>query len=139
MGDESLPSVSVAFRLDGSEFDPGDVTARLGVEPTHSYRAGDSISGGIGRRRRDAWIIRVGPRETLEVDGMLDELRGRLSTASALVNETCAALGLVSAVYCAVEPTSRLTPSLQFPREFVVWAADLGAFIDIDVMLRADA
>lgn len=132
---ESLPIVSVSFRLGGSAFDPEAVTARLGVEPTLRYRAGDHISGGIGRRRSDGWIVRIGPREALEVGRMLDELQERLPLPSSVVAEACVEFGLVPWIYCAVEPTSRRTPSLVFSREVIAWVQEVGAFIDVDLLL----
>lgn len=136
--------MSTAFWLGGWDegggpfFDPDLVTARLGVEPTSRYRSGDPTPGGFGRRRRDGWIVRIGPRETLDVAAMLDELRGRLTVSSAVVRETCGELGLVPDIECAVSPTSRLTPIITFPPEIVAWVNDLGASIDVDVMLWAD-
>lgn len=135
MTDESLPIVSVSFRLGGKAFDPDLVTTRLGIEPTNQYRAGDHISKRIGRRPHDGWIVRIGPRQTVEVASMFDELRGWLIVSSAVVTETCNELGLEPWITCAVEPTSKLAPSLLLSSDVIGWARDLGASIDVDLML----
>lgn len=135
---ESLPVVSTVLRLWGGRFDPDLVTARLGVEPTSRYRTGDAISQGLGRRRRDGWVVHIGPRATLDVEAMLTELRERLEVSAEVVRETCADLGISPGIYCAVSPTSRVTPAIMFSAEVVAWASALGASIEVDVMLGAE-
>lgn len=138
VGTESLPIVSAVLRLWGGRFDPDLATARLGVEPTSRYRTGDPTPGGFGRRRRDGWIVHIGPRETLDVAAMLDELRERMAVSAEVVRQTCADLGISPRIYCAVSPTSTLTPGLMFSAEVVAWASALGASIEVDVMLWPD-
>jgi hypothetical protein len=135
MNSRTLPIVSVSFRFVGSSFDPADVTRRLGIEPTTHYRSGDPIQREVGRRQRDGWAVTVGPRETLEIQGMLHELRERLHVPTALVRQICTELELAAMIRCTVEPTSTLTPVLAFPADVVSWAADIDASVDVDVML----
>jgi hypothetical protein len=132
---DALPIIKVSFRLRGASFDPAEVTSRVGLAPTLTYRAGDPISRGLGKRREDGWVMQIGPRATLEIATMLGELRDLIAVAPALLREACADLGLTPVIYCPIELTSRLAPSVMIPQDIVAWAAELDAAVDIDVLL----
>lgn len=76
MADPRLPHVWVSFDLDGT-FDPDLVSTELGIEPTSRGRKGDPIRADPprGRRTHDRWRVTIGPRDTLQIDAMLSELR----------------------------------------------------------------
>lgn len=135
MSSKGQPIISVGFVLGGAAFAPEDVTARLGFRPTHQYRAGDSIAGGKGRRRSDRWIVRVGPRASMDASELVEELRARLTVDGAVVRRTCAELGLEAWIHCQVEPAGTTAPTIGFSTDVVGWAQNLGAAIHVDVML----
>lgn len=135
---EELPEVSVTFGLRGARFDPDVVTARLGIEPTISYRVGDPIPGRSVPRREDGWIVNVGPRETLDLPAMLLALREQLPIVADVLRQTCLELGVSPSIYCPVSPTPTLVPDITLPEDMVTWASALGASIGVDVMLWAD-
>jgi hypothetical protein len=134
MPEDTLPIVKALFRLRDAPFDPDEVTRRLGLEPTRTYRAGEPIARGIGSQRGDGWLIQVGPCETLEIAPILRELRDRVAVAPSLVREVCADLGLTPAIYCSIELTSRLAPSAAIPPDTIAWVAELGGAIDMDLL-----
>ena len=136
---ELAPEVSVVLSLVGAPFDPSAVTAMVGIQPTRAYRAGDAMSVAGGRRRRDMWSVSIGPRDTAEVPGMVEELLQILRPVGAQLQAACAAFGLEPVIYCAVTLRSRLTPVLRFTPETLVWAAEHGAAIDVDVMVWSDS
>jgi hypothetical protein len=128
------PIVSVHFDFYGQSFDPDIITQRLGIEPTGHFRAGDPMSLGTGRRRRDCWTLRVGDREALYVDDMLKELRAAFTAPPETVKKLCSELDVEAVATCMVVPQSRQMPAMDFPADFVVWAASLGARITVDVL-----
>lgn len=133
MTDTRPPEVKISLRLTGAPFDPDEVTSRLGIEPTHHFRAGDPMPFGHGRRRWDLWRVTVGPTEAYDIDAMLDQLRHQVSAPAAQIRDLCAELALESQVFVTTTPAGSLNPSLRFSSEFVAWAAELGALIDVDV------
>jgi hypothetical protein len=135
---DGLPSVWLSFDLVGGPFDPDVISARLGVAPSSQHRTGDPIHLGRGRRRHDRWRVTVGPKGTLEIGEMIDELRRRLQPATSALQEVCAEFGLRPLIICAVEPTSSKTPNILFPSAFVRWAAEIRCGISVDVMLWRD-
>lgn len=132
---ETPPHVWVSLTIIGGQFDPADVTARLGVEPTSSHRVGDPVVGNKGRRRRDRWRITIGPRDTIQIDAMLAELLARMAPSHGKLRQVCTELGLTASLTCAVEPTSAQTPAIVFPPAVVKWAAANDVAIDVDIML----
>lgn len=131
----SLPSVKISLRFQGGRFDPDEITERLGIEPTTTFRPGDPITeDGEGRRRRDGWRLAVKERETLEIGPILEELRGHVAVPGSVVRKLCADLGVGAVVVCSVLQRGHETaPALVFPADFIGWISDLGASLELDV------
>lgn len=133
---DPLPKVLLCFRFYGEEFDPDEITRRLGLEPTSIFRPGDPITtDGRGRRRRFGWRLKVGYRETLELDGLIGEFRDLVDVPGALVRQICDELDVEAVVLCGVlQGDSEILPALAFPADFLEWVSRLGASLDVDVM-----
>jgi hypothetical protein len=136
MNTKTRPRVSFYFAFYGDSFDPTEITRRLGIEPTKSFRTGDSIRLRSVLRTTDGWIFEIPPRETFDIEGMLRELQQHINVPPAVVKQTCQELKLEVAIECAVlQPVLLSTPDLSFPADFLGWASDLGASIDLDFIL----
>lgn len=135
-GLKELPSVKLYFRFYGESFDPDEITKRLGVEPTEKFRPGDPITkDGRGKRLKDGWWIKAGPQQTLEIDDLLQELREKVVVDSAVVRQTCHDLNVNLVILCGVGMgDGEDLPITYFPPEFVNWAAELGAAINVDIV-----
>lgn len=132
-----LPDVKLYFRFYGQSFDPDEITRRLGIEPTIQFSPGDPITeDGQGRRRTSGWMVKVGPSATLEIDGLLQDLRERVPVSPADVRRLCQELQLELVIVCGVGMNmADDLPVTFFPQEFVNWAAELNAAINVDVVL----
>jgi hypothetical protein len=136
MASRRLPKVQLYFRFYGENFNPDEITRRLKVDPTIQFRPGDPITAdGRGRRRRYGWMVAVGGEETIKIDSLLIELRERFDASPKDVKALCRDLNLKAVVLCGVGQDAEETPRLQFPPEFVAWVADMGAAIDVDIIL----
>jgi Domain of unknown function (DUF4279) len=129
----ALPVMSVSLWLGEGSFDPDDITAQIGLDPTVARRAGEIRSYG-GRQRRDQWGLRVGPRDGIEIEPLLDELHGQLVPRWSRLVAACSEGDLEPRIYCPVELKSTLTPSLRIEAATLEWIVALGAVLDIDVM-----
>jgi Domain of unknown function (DUF4279) len=133
MASRLLPRVTIYFRFYGDDFDPDEIARRLGVSPTLQFRPGDPITAdGRGRRRRSGWMVKVGGKETTKIEAMLSE---RFDVPAGVVEKLCSDLNLRAVVLCGVGQDAEETPQLEFPPEFVAWVAEMGAAIDVDVVL----
>jgi hypothetical protein len=132
-----LPVLSSSLWLGGASFDPATITNRIGVEPTISRRVGDPAS--LGRtQKRDAWGVRVGPRESLDLEPLIRELMEQLTPYTTRIRETCVEFGLKPCISCPIEPKSTLVPSIHLMPDTLAWMVSLGAPLDIDVMVWDD-
>jgi hypothetical protein len=130
-----LPTVWISFDLFEASFDLRDITGQLGIEPTSAHRTGDPIKEDQGRWPRDRWRITIGPRNTIEIGNMLDELVTRLRPAEQALRGVYDANKVEAMITCAVEPQSGVTPYILFPNEVVQWAAAHDVALAVDVML----
>jgi hypothetical protein len=137
MSSKQLPIVMLCFRFYGDSFDPEEITRQLGIEPTSQFRPGDPITkDGQGRRRHYGWRLRVGDRETLQVDDIIQEFRGRVDVPSSVVRQLCRDLNIEAAVLCGVRQGDyETTPALVFPPDFIGWVSEMGASLEVDVIL----
>jgi hypothetical protein len=128
-----FPRVSIYFDFYGV-FDPVEITKRLGIEPTRQFRSGEPGPSGVGHRRRDGWIVAVGPATTFEIDDLLKQMRAAVTVSPEDIKKVSFELNIKPAVTCEVQSIDSM-PSLCFPGEFVQWVASMGAAIDVDIML----
>jgi hypothetical protein len=80
-------------------------------------------------------MVKVGGEETIRIDSMLIALRERFDASPDEVKALCRDLNLRAVVLCGVGQDAEETPQLQFPPEFIAWVADMGAEIDVDIIL----
>jgi hypothetical protein len=115
-------------------FDPTEITKRLGIEPTRQFRAGDQRPSGCGHRRRDGWVLAIGPAATFEIDDLLKQMQAAVTVAPEKIKSVSSELEIQAVVTCEVQSTASM-PSLCFAEEFVRWTASIGAAIDVDITL----
>ena len=140
MESERLPKVIFIFRFHGEDYEPDEITRRLGIEPTKMWRTGDPR--GIPERGvkwpRPGWWLELESQETLSIDGLLAELRQRVDVAGATVRQMCEDLHLEADITCVVyQPMDSSTPILDFPPDFMAWAVSMGASVNIDLYIQA--
>lgn len=121
----------VYFRLGGDEFEPGDVTSRLGIEPSRIARPSDP------RPKDFAWILSTGTfsPELVDVYDLASQLTQRLeprsSEISALMREH--SLYAVLQVVLHLSPDAGLPmPAIGFDQQTIAFLAKIGASVDVD-------
>jgi hypothetical protein len=127
--------ISVALSFEGGPFDPEELTARIGVHPTHSGRAGETLKFG-GPRRRDLWAIRVGPRDALDLEELLVELFEQLRPGWEQIKQVAQELRLELVIGFVVEIRTNTGPIAHFTPPVLAQLIDLGAALDIDLLVR---
>jgi hypothetical protein len=133
MKSDGLPRVSAYFRFFGESFDPDEITRRLGVTPTKSFRVGDSIRLRSVLRTVDGWIVEIPPRETYELGGIIADLKGLIPVSGGAVKELCRDLELEAVCEFAVlQPSEKSPPNMDFPPPFIDWLSERGASINVD-------
>jgi hypothetical protein len=133
MKKDRLPRVSAYFRFFGESYDPDEITRRLGVTPTESFRIGDPIPKRSVLRKDDGWIVEIPPRETYELGGIIADLQSLIPVPGSAVKELCQDLKLEAVCEFAVlQPSEKSTPNMDFPPPFIDWLSERGASINVD-------
>src|SRR5690349_5438001 len=129
---EELPRISLYLRFYGTPFDPSQVTERLELQPTGAYRMGEPIQPAAGlpsvedaAHHQDGWFLKLGPRDTQQIDEMLADFEERVGPAAAKVQSLCDELDIEAVVLVGiVQPISGSSPNLKFPQGFLRWVAE---------------
>jgi hypothetical protein len=134
---QTLPRVSMYFRFYGETFDPDEITKRLGVEPTDSFRPGDPITeDGRGIRRGYGWMVDIDGGRVLVIDDLLQAFRQRLEVSADTVRQLCRDLNVNLVIVCGVGMgRSEFAPGMFFPNWFLEWVTELEASLNVDVVL----
>jgi hypothetical protein len=119
----------VRLRLMSKTLTPEQVTQRLGMEPDHSWHAGDVRPHTTLIEREHGWELRAHLPQTARLEDQIDDLLSRLPTG---LCERIKLLGLDGVqLSCAVYSTS--VPSLNFSFSTLRILCDLGASLDLDL------
>ena len=121
----------VYFRLWGEGFDPDDVTALLGIEPTKTELKGDPIP------RHASWNVSEGKLEAdvIDVYEMSSALVKRLEPVAENIVEAMKKYGLQAVLQVVLSVTSddsKPTPAIGFESNVVSFLSAIGASIDVD-------
>jgi hypothetical protein len=95
--DDSYPTCAETYstlRIFSDELAPDEITKILQIEPTDSFRKGDSHSGGRLRRKANGWFYstekRCDSKDTRRhIDMVLTALEGKLSAVEKIQNRGC--------------------------------------------------
>src|SRR5690348_6040693 len=115
------PQVTMYFDFYG-EFDPAEITRRLGIEATVQFKAGDPHPSGSGYRRQDRWILKASPEYTFEIDDLLKQIQAVVTVSPEEIQQVSSELNVDAVITCEVFSVSSM-PSMCFSKEFVQWAA----------------
>ena len=87
----------VYFALKGDDFDPAEVTARLGVAPTHTWRTGNPTRYGDRRWQCSGWKLET-PKgaDPLDLDKSVTAIVAQLEDRTAAIVAVKAQFGLAS-------------------------------------------
>lgn len=134
--------VMVYFSLYGDEFPIDYVTETLEIEPTKTYKKGDTIVRPFNQkvtstkthyRLETAWELSTGYQETFDVKAQMDQIIGQLKNKAALINQlkTKYELGCHYSIVIIME--NGYTPGLHIDNEQIEFANRIKAECDIDL------
>lgn len=132
---ETRPSRIRAYYGLWGDFDPDEVTSRIGLAPTQTWRRGDPRAPGSSLvHGTDLWAF--GTEEEIGFD-LPRHVEHVLLGVSPFVTELSVLrgrLGLTASLNCVVW-IGRPTPTFSFPQETLDRISALGAGLDIDSYL----
>jgi Domain of unknown function (DUF4279) len=130
------PEVSVSFTLTGADFDPDQISAILGINPTATWRLGDRVGQSAIHRRHNGWTLRIGPEFRFDWDQLLRQLLDDLdSVTDDLLKSLIVELRLYPEIVC-VAYVYDATPSFHLNLSDLERIQRLSADVDLDIIRR---
>jgi hypothetical protein len=127
------------FVLLGDALDHGAITSAVGLSPTATWKAGDQIRGTKLRRDRDGWVWGTPKRDGLDLEVPLRELLEALSNAAPAIRSILKRGSVEAVISCAVYVVNGAVPAVCLPHRMLAAIAELGASLDVDVILTQES
>ncbi|RTQ87633.1 DUF4279 domain-containing protein [Lysinibacillus telephonicus] len=127
--------VKVYFSLYGEDFPIDEVTERLKVIPTGTYKKGDLIPNRSTNRYRkeSSWDLGTDYQDSLDVNKQLQEIVDKLQNKSLTINEIKDAYSLECKFFIVIIIENGNTPTLYLNKEIVKFASSIEAEFDVDL------
>lgn len=125
----------VYFSLYGEDFPIDEVTERLKVTPTETYKKGDIIPNrSTNRYRREtSWDLGTDYQDSLDVNKQLQEIIDKLQNKSLIINEMKDAYSLECKFFIVIIIDNGNTPALYLDKEIIKFASSIEAEFDVDL------
>jgi ABC-type antimicrobial peptide transport system permease subunit len=125
--------VKVYYSLYGDDFPINEVTRRLEITPTESYKKGNLISANSSFYRKEtSWDYGTGYQYSLDVNEQLQQVMNPLRDKCSIINELQAEFGLGSIIYIVIRMVNGQAPALYLEKDILTFASSIGAEIEVD-------
>ncbi|WP_409292788.1 DUF4279 domain-containing protein [Peribacillus sp. SCS-37] len=127
--------VSAAFILIGEDFPIDDVTERLGLKPSVSYRRGDRIPNrsSVRFRKETCWALETGYEASLDVNIQLHTIINQIQGKADLIKAIKAEYSLDCKFEIVIIIEDGDTPAFYLDKEILAFAAGIGTELDVDL------
>ncbi|HBE17942.1 MAG TPA: hypothetical protein DEG17_17565 [Cyanobacteria bacterium UBA11149] len=139
---DKINEIYAYFRLSGVDLDPDEITAKVGIEPTETWKTGDLIIRPKGRRvtrKFSLWKVKskldplgeLDPTEVLDlhVESVFEQLEPGWESLVKICRD-------YDALICGVVYVYTDMPAICLTKENIKKISELNAGIDIDVYAR---
>ena len=124
--------VKVYFSLFGDDFPLDDVTEKLEVTPTDTYKKGDLISNrSTVIRKETSWDLGTGYQVLLDVNDQLKQIIGRLQNKLSIINEIKEAYSFRCKFFIVIKIEKGNTPALYLDKDIIKFASSIEAEFDV--------
>lgn len=119
------------FQLIGMEFDPDEITTKLGIKPTEIWRIGDLItSRGTRRHKQNGWSVYSQVEKSIYLEDYIKSVLEQLQPGWLPLVELCKRYD--AEISCVIYYRSGSVPAIHFDKYLVEMAHQLNAEIDVD-------
>ena len=125
------------FMLTGMEFDPDEVTAKVSINPTESWRKGDLISArGTRRHKENGWSVYSKIEKSADLEEHINSVLEQLQPGWSDLRELCKFYA--AEIACVIYYRSGSVPAIHFDKSIVEKVHQLNAEIDVDFYILAE-
>lgn len=127
--------IMVYFSLYGDEFPLDDVTEKIEVTPTKTYKKGDLIPNRSTAcyRKETSWDLGTGYQVSLDVNNQLQQIINKLQNKASIINEIKEAYSVECKFFIVVKIEQGNTPALYLVKDIIKFAASIEAEFDVDL------
>lgn len=129
------PKIQVEFQITGSQKLPDEVTELLQLAPTRTWQKNDSIQGTKLKRKQNGWCLSlINDENSIELADYFLPILKVLQSKTKVITQMYKEFNLQCEMNCAIYINDE-TPIINFTNEVIANLAELGAFVDIDIIL----
>lgn len=121
------------FVLTGRGFHPDDVTNRVGLDPSKTWRAGEQRGESLLRWEHDGWCLSTACEETIDLGAQIQDLLSRLLPVADLLVGVMDEFDLDAEIACELSLQGQ-APSILLSPELLKNVLAVRAGIDIDLL-----
>ncbi len=119
------------FALTGLDFEPEEITAKVGIIPTKTWRAGDLItSRGTIRKKHNGWRLDSKLEKSAELEAHIKSVIEQLQAGWLPLVEVCSQY--YAEIACVIYYRSGSVPAIHFDKLIMQQVAELKTEIDVD-------
>lgn len=129
-------NIMVEFNIYGDCFNPDEITQRLNITPTMTWKKGDLVRDKNFSRPNSLWRIGTGYVESLDIKNQLDEILNVITDKKNSLLELKNILDIKYDVCIIINIYNNETPGLYLDAETISIINSIGASIDFDLYLN---
>ncbi len=119
------------FMLTGMEFDPDEVTTKVSINPTETWRKGDLINlRGTRRHQENGWSVYSKIEKSADLEEHINSVLEQLHAGWIPLLELCKCYA--AEIACVIYYRRGSVPAIHFDPDIIAQAAKLNAEIDVD-------
>lgn len=125
-------SLKIYFRMMGENYDVNEITERLGIKPSQTWKEGDLIRNTGRRRTYTAWIYSTDTVETLDLNMLIKEITGVFLPVKDEIIELKKLYDLDISIDFVISIRRKQPPAVYFKEDFIEFVAKIEARMDLD-------
>jgi Domain of unknown function (DUF4279) len=113
---------------------PDEISDRLGLQPTKSWRVGDTELHSTRPHKDNRWTLRLAARPAVDFTDLVEELLVQLDPCKAEV-AALAQLSTITARLSCIAYTTKIVPAVYLENGLLTRIAEMGLDLNVDLFL----
>ena len=124
--------ISASFTLTGLDFEPEEITAKVGIIPSEIWRVGDLISQRATiRHKHNGWSVNSKLEKSADLEDHVQSVLEQLQPGWLSLVELCKRY--YAEIECVIYIVGDDRPAIHFDKHIMQQVAELNAEIDVDL------
>jgi len=124
--------ISAFFTLTGLDFEPSEITAKVGIMPSKTWKIGDSIDPRASiRRKHNGWSVKSQLEKSADLEDHIKSVLEQLQPGWLSLIELCKSY--YAEIECVIYIVGDDRPAIHFDKHILQQIGELNAEIDVDL------